>query len=86
MAAPVITPISPLVFVPGETKDVTVTATDPDSGPPVDVAVSVTDTQGNTTPLLISVRVQDQLTYSVTGVPAGWAATFTGNVLSVTAP
>lgn len=76
MAAPIIDgtdPASPLVFAPGETKAVRVLAHDPDSGPPVSQSFTVSDSQGNTTPLTVTVQVEDDLSYSADAPPSGWA-------------
>jgi hypothetical protein len=82
VAAPVINSISPagpLVFAPGETKQVRIDASDPDNGPPVSQRFVVSDTQGNQTPILLSLQVQDQLTFSADPAPAGWVVTQDAN-------
>lgn len=78
MAAPIITgtsPASPIVFAPGETKSVRVLASDPDNGPAVSQRFVVSDQAGNQTPVVVTLQVQDTLTYAADPAPAGWTVT-----------
>lgn len=75
MAAPVITsPVSgsTITFAPGESKDILVSAFDPDNGAPVSATFKVTDLQGNIVPVNVKLQLQDSLTYSADPAPAGW--------------
>jgi hypothetical protein len=92
MAAPIITgtvPASPLVFSPGETKQIRILASDPDNGPAVSQRFVVSDLAGNQTPITVTLQVQDTLTYSADAAPTGWVITQSPTdpaVFSVKAP
>lgn len=78
MGAPVISSPasgSSVIFRPGETKDFRVIAADPDNGPPVTATFKVSDSQGNITPVSVTLQVQDTLTYSADPAPTGWTIT-----------
>lgn len=92
MAAPVIdgiNPPSPISFAPGETKAIQVLAHDPDNGAPVSQRLSVADSQGNSTPVLVTLQVADLLTYLADPAPAGWTVVQDASdpsIFHVTAP
>ena len=95
MAFPVINSVvpassasAPIVFTPGQTQTVTVTASDPDTGPAVSQVLNVQDSVGNITPVTVTLKVTDPLTFSAGVVPAGWLVTGGGSVgsFSVKAP
>ena len=92
MAAPIIdgvTPASPIVFTPGQTRQVQVLAHDPDAGPPVSQVFKVQDSTGNETPITVTLQEQDPLTYSFDAPPTGWTITPVGGtpgLFSVKAP
>jgi hypothetical protein len=78
MAAPIIdgtVPGSPITFAPGETKTIQIIAHDPDTGPAVSQRFVVGDLQGNSTPVTVTLQVQDQLTYTADPAPTGWTIT-----------
>lgn len=76
MAAPQITSIdAPSTVAPGETFDVKVNASDPDSQS-ARVQTQVTDSQGNTATLDATISIQDPLTYALSDPDAvGWTIT-----------
>lgn len=68
------TPAGPIVFLPGETKDVRVDATDPDlTAAPVTQRFRVTDAAGNPAVFDVTLQLTDELTYSADPPPSGWA-------------
>lgn len=92
MAAPVITgttPAGPLTFAPGEVKAIRVNAFDPDNGPPVSQVFNVQDAGGATTPITVTLQVQDSLSYSAGPAPSGWSVAQDANdpaLFRITAP
>lgn len=92
MAAPIVsgtTPPGPILFSPGQTKQVRINATDPDNGPAVTQRFVVKDAAGNQTPLAVTVQIQDQLTYSADPAPTGWTVTQVAgdpSLFNITAP
>lgn len=69
MAAPVIDSVTPasITLAPGGTADVVVTAHDPDQSSGTGT-ITVTDGQGNTTPVTVALTVNDPLTFSAGSV------------------
>lgn len=84
------TPAGPIVFLPGQTRDVTVNATDPDlTAAPVTQRFRVTDAAGRAAVLDVSLQLTDELSYSADPPPSGWACVQDGTdpaVFHITAP
>lgn len=78
MAAPVIDSVSPsaITLAPGGTQDVVVVAHDPDQSSGTG-NITVTDGQGNTTPVSVAIVVNDPLTFSAGSVSGASNVTVT---------
>ena len=66
MAGPIINSVPPasLTLQSGETQRIVIDAFDPDAASG-DATVTVTDSQGNETPVLVAISIEDPITYAV---------------------
>jgi hypothetical protein len=84
MASPIVTATPSTVELnPGGFIDVTIDATDPDSASGT-ATMTVADSAGNTTPVVVSIVIDDPLTFDPAAVVVGVSVTVTQIAVSST--